>query len=215
MSEELHPFIVFMKRFILEIILLSLAVLLTVFSFVLYRNTTLETLHDEHITPTQSATHIPSLMAELSGAVTHPGVYSLPEGSRIKDLLNKAGGLLKEADKTYISRNINQARYLVDQEKLYIPTIQEVTDGIVSERKIDFDYLSPQQSVAHENSPSVQGKIHINTATGEELDSLPGVGESTVNKIINGRPFNSLHDLLGNKIVTQNVFTQIKDLIDL
>ena len=59
-------------------------------------------------------------------------------------------------------------------------------------------------------SPTI---INLNTASAEELDTLPGVGAVTVNKIINGRPYSTIEDLLNKKIVNKGVFENIKGLI--
>jgi len=63
------------------------------------------------------------------------------------------------------------------------------------------------------SSVSAIGLININTASSEDLDSLPGVGPVTADKIINGRPYQTINDLIDRKILTNKVFSQIKDKI--
>lgn len=140
------------------------------------------------------------LIIEAAGAVIKPGIYELPIGSRINDLLVLAGGLSGEADRDWLSKNINLAQKLSDGQKIYIPK-----NGEVGGVKID--------AGNEVGSGKLEARININTATASELDTLWGVGEVTVQKIIAGRPFQKPEDLLYKKIVKSNVWEKIKDLV--
>lgn len=92
----------------------------------------------------------------VSGAVAAPGVYELPEGSHVFDAVKAAGDVLPYADVD----GVNMAEALHDCEKVYIP-------------------LDPNKT-----SPDALGKININKAGRDELQTLPGVGIKTAEKII-------------------------------
>jgi competence protein ComEA len=136
------------------------------------------------------------IQVDIEGAVVNPGVYKLGTDSIVQDALVASGGLAPEADREYISKNINLASKLSDGAKIYIPKIGEknevsvVTDGNIA-----------------------TGLININTASKESLDTLPGVGSVTADKIISNRPYQQINDLLEKSIVSSKVFTQIKDRI--
>ncbi|MBI2049700.1 ComEA family DNA-binding protein [Candidatus Roizmanbacteria bacterium] len=138
-----------------------------------------------------------NLTIDIEGSVVKPGVYLLPLNSRVKDALVIAGGLSANADRDFISKSINLATKLSDGAKIYIPRIGE--NVTVSTTSIIGSIVSEQ--------------ININTATEEMLDSLPGVGPATIEKIINGRPYSSINDLLDKKVVGSKVFSDIKEKI--
>lgn len=139
-----------------------------------------------------------TIWVDLAGAVVKPGVYELPDGSRLKDLLTLAGGLAGEADRVWVEKNLNLAQKLVDSQKVYIPG--------------QFDSGGTSGEVAGE-STMVSGKININSASAAELDTLWGIGEARAKGIIDNRPYSSIDELLSKKIVPANVFEAIKDKI--
>lgn len=138
---------------------------------------------------------ITKIQVDVEGAVSKPGVYKLGTGSIIQDALIASGGLSNEADREYVSKNINLASKLSDGAKIYIPKLGENAENLVSGSSVS------------------TGLININTASEKELDTLPGIGSVTANKIISGRPYLSVNDLLDKKIVSSKVFTQIKEKI--
>jgi competence protein ComEA len=135
------------------------------------------------------------IVVDVAGAVTKPGVYRIKEGSRFQDAIVEAGGLSPQADSEKIAKQINLAAKLIDSAKVYVPFKGE--SGAES------------QGVG-EGEGSL---ININTASAKELDSLPGVGSVTSEKIINSRPYGAVEELVKNKIISQRVFGQIKEKI--
>lgn len=127
---------------------------------------------------------------DISGAVVSPGVYALPAGSRVLDGLKAAGGLSTEADSDWVAKNLNLATVLKDADKLYLPKSGEVI-----------------------STKSGSRLININTASQDELDSLPGVGLSTAKKIVDARPYSAIEELVAKKVVGQTLFQKIKDQI--
>ena len=139
-----------------------------------------------------------SILVDVEGAVVTPGVYKLAGSSIIKDALVSSGGLSENADRDFVSKNINLAAKLYDGAKIYIPKIGE--EVVQTEQTADVN-------------GSAQSLININTASSDSLDSLPGVGPATVTKIIDGRPYTKPDDLLDKKVVSSKVYSQIKDKI--
>lgn len=141
----------------------------------------------------------PVVAVHVSGAVARPGVYELPEGSRANDAIAAAGGALEDAD----PNALNLARVLSDGEQVVVPTVQE------SEQQ---DYAD-----ATGQTSGLSGKVNINTASAEQLDTLPGVGESTAQKIIDDReengPFSSPEDLKRVSGIGEKKYEDLADLI--
>lgn len=146
------------------------------------------------------------IMVHISGQVNKPGLVILKDGDRIIDAVNKAGGLKDEAD---LDR-INLAKKLNDEEKIYIPKIGEnETIDVNTDVTMDntqFSSVSTTQS----------GKININTASRNQLESLPGIGEKLAERIIQYREnkkFESIHEITSVSGIGEKRFEAIKDLI--
>lgn len=141
------------------------------------------------------------IVVDVEGAVEKPGIYRLPMDSRHQDALIAAGGMNKSADRSLVAKTLNMAAKLTDGMKLYIPHKGEVI------------------SVTSNSGSAVAGVatsiISINSGSVGELDSLPGVGQVTANKIISNRPYGSLEELVSKKAVSKSVFEKIKDRISL
>ena len=138
---------------------------------------------------------------DVSGAVFKPGVYQLKEGSRLQDGLVMAGGLSDEADRDWVEKNLNLAIKLTDGNKVYIPRVGEAND-------------ESNQGLG-QVAGMATGLININTASMADLDTLSGVGEKTAEKIIAGRPYSKIEDLVDKKIVGKAVFEKIKEKISI
>ena len=138
------------------------------------------------------------LVVQVSGAVVRPGVYSLPVGSRVADAIAAAGGYSPDVDPRAAETQLNLAAKLVDAELIHVPRRGDV-------------------AAAASSGPShTSGLINLNTATAAELDTLPGVGPATAQKIIAAReqsPFKSVNDLVTRKIVTAAVLAKFRSLV--
>lgn len=137
------------------------------------------------------------IVVDVEGAVISPGVYSIDSKSRTVDALAAAGGLAEDADRVWVEKNINLAKRVSDGLKIYIPRAGE-------------QVLSDSSSVSVGTAGPV---ININTASASDLDSLPGVGAVTSQKIIENRPYIETTDLLTKKILGQATYEKIKDKI--
>jgi len=107
-----------------------------------------------------------ALVVHVVGAVRKPGLYRLRDGSRIADAVARAGGVTRRADVSLV----NLAAPLADGAQVVVP------------KRV------PAAAVGSEGAPSApSGPLHLNTATLEQLDELPGVGPSTAQKILDFR----------------------------
>jgi competence protein ComEA len=140
-----------------------------------------------------------TIFVDIEGAVINPGLYNLPDNSRIQDGLTAAGGLAAKADREHIAKTMNLATKLADGSKLYVPFVGEAVDS---------------GTVLNSSVSDQTGRlININIASEAELDVLPGIGPVTAQKIIVGRPYGSVDELLSKKVVGAKVFDQIKEKI--
>src|SRR5262249_28040573 len=123
------------------------------------------------------------VVVAVGGAVTHPGLYRLPPGSRVGDAIAAAGGYAGTLDAGLADRQLNLAAIVHDGDKGRVPMRGEAA-GDPSGSAVPGDAAGG-------------GPIDLNRATAEELDSLPGVGPATAAKIIAAReqqPFTSVDD---------------------
>ena len=139
------------------------------------------------------------IMVDVSGAVVNPGVYKLESESRIEDAIKAAGGLAEQASGEYVSKSLNLAQKISDGVKIYIPYQGEKITGQAS--------VGIVAGIKNSNS----GGVNISSANQAELEALPGIGPVTASKIISGRPYGKVSDLLDQKIVPKTTFEKIKD----
>lgn len=139
------------------------------------------------------------IVVDIAGSVEKPGLYKLPSGSRIGDGLVMAGGLGADADREWVSKNLNLAEVVKDGGKIYVP------EKGATERE------TPSQSSG--KGVTLSGKININTASLGELDSLTGIGEARAKLILDNRPYSNPADLVSKAKIPQSVYDKIKDSI--
>jgi competence protein ComEA len=160
------------------------------------------------------ASHAPDLVVDVGGAVAHPGVYRLPEGSRIADAIGAAGGYGATADALLVDRQLNLAAVVRDGDKVRVPARG---DAALSDGSGGGDGSSSgSSSGAGQGAAAGAGPVDLNHATAEALDTLPGVGPATVAKIIAARekqPFASVDDLLARKVVGAATFEKLRALV--
>lgn len=200
-------------RYKAEVILLTISIVICGTSLLLFFQQQ-NNLDVVQIKPAQKAVRSESqkkqVTVDVSGAVKHPFVYSFPDGVRIIDVLQKAGGLTPDADAAFVRRSINYARMVTDQEKIYFPFIADTAEGIIVENRRIIDYTSPNNMVGQQEAAEY---ININSASLLELDQLPGIGKVQSEAIINGRPYNELADLIQRNVIKQSVYDKIKGQI--
>lgn len=161
------------------------------------------------------------ILIDISGEVNKPGVVELEEGARIKDAIEMAGGITKNA---YTS-DINLAYKLEDGMKIKIPSKKEVKDSKNQVNENNYISTDAGENIKTSNSNSTSDSntkmqktiVNINTATQKELETLPGIGQATAEKIIKYREekgkFNKIDDLKKVSGIGDAKFEKIKDYI--
>ncbi len=154
------------------------------------------------------------ILVDIGGAIVSPGVYCFQKGSSIIDAVKKAKGFTTDAGFKYISMRINLATVMLDNSKVYIPFETDYNCSLLTFNlpKEIIDITIPDTE-AEGDQEEQESCISINTATSQELDSLEGVGPSTALKIIEGRPYAALEDLLNVSGIGQTTFNSFKDMI--
>ncbi|MEK4969193.1 helix-hairpin-helix domain-containing protein [Cytobacillus sp. FSL R7-0696] len=136
------------------------------------------------------------VMVDIKGEVKDPGVYALKSTQRIVDAIQVAGGFLSEADQ----KQVNLAQKLTDEMVIYIPKVGE--EGVSS--------LPPLND-------GNDGKINLNQATVEQLETLPGIGPSKAEDILSYREevgsFKAIENLKEVSGIGEKTFEKLKDLI--
>ncbi len=158
------------------------------------------------VAPTATAA-VKKIAVYVNGAVNRAGVYTLPDGSRVVDALELAGGLLPSADADIV----NQAALLKDGQQVYIPYRgTPVPPGLQSGGAA----APPAKTAA---SPTSSGPINLNTATRADLDSLPGIGPTLADRILEYRqqhgPFKRIEDLKNVSGIGDKLFEGLKSRV--
>ena len=116
-----------------------------------------------------------NVIVHIMGEVNNPGILELPEGSRLKDVIEMAGGLTEQAN----IFKVNLAYIVQDGQKIIIPNLNEKSTEIA--------VIDDSENFIADNPTTSGGKININTATQSELESITGVGPSMASKILQYR----------------------------
>ncbi len=191
MSSQLSP-----KLIILACLILTIMLILAGALVVLSRpEPTIISIHPPRptATPAPTATQLP-ILVYVTGAVNQgETTYTLPYGSRVSDALAAAGGLTEHADRSLV----NLAGRLRDGDHVHVPALGELGGDLPT--------------------PSGGQIIFINSATQEELESLPGIGAVTARRIIEYRElageFRNLNDLDNVAGIGEAMLEKLKDLI--
>lgn len=133
----------------------------------------------------------------ICGAVVKPGVYTLPQGSRIYEVIQAAGGLCDDAEDTFV----NQAEPVSDGMMIRIYTKEEA---------------ELQKEMPADNMQS-DGRVDINAAGVTELMTLPGIGSAKAEAIVSYRTengeFSNIEDLMEIPGIKEGIFAQIREHI--
>jgi len=130
-----------------------------------------------------------AVVAQAAGAVVGPGVYRLPAGSRVADLIAAAGGVAADADPGAVLL----AAPVRDGDRVYVPRVGEAVPAPVT--AADSGGSGPPGATA------TAGPVNLNAASADELDALPGVGPATAQAIVAHRE-------------AQGAFTSVDALLD-
>lgn len=142
------------------------------------------------------------VVVDIKGEIDSPGVYQLKEGSRIIDVIEKAGGLLTEADTT----SVNFAQLVTDQMVIYIP--KEGEESLFNQANMN---------EIQESSSQVEKQIDLNKAEKDSLMSLNGIGSSKADSIIAYREeygfFQTIEEIKNVSGIGDATFEKLKDAI--
>jgi competence protein ComEA len=158
----------------------------------------------EVVAPLESVAATPSsrapLVVHVVGAVRRPGLFRLPEGSRVADAVARAGGATRKADLA----GLNLAAPLVDGTQVLVPARVGAVEAVES-------------GATTQPGAGPARKVSLSSATAEELDALPGVGPITAQKILDFRaehgPFASVDDLDAVPGIGPTRIEQLRDLV--
>ncbi|MDD6551088.1 MAG: ComEA family DNA-binding protein [Lachnospiraceae bacterium] len=152
---------------------------------------------------TEEKETVDEIYVQIEGAVVNPGVYKLSADSRVFTLIEKAGGLKKDA----ASSEINQAELLTDGQKITILTKKDLKD-----RDKAGDTAASVTEASSEN-----GKVDINRADPSQLTTISGIGPSKAEAIIAYReehgPFRKTEDITKVSGIGDATYQKIKDKI--
>lgn len=202
-----------------KIILIILLVIALFIYYYFYTKNNTEEINNENLEITntekidEKKKEEEKIIIHITGAVNKEGIVELETNSRIADAIEKAGGAKENAD----LKNINLATILEDGMKIHIPTIEETEANKNTEIENNNFQAITETTDNLLNTEKTKEKININTATKEELDTLPGIGPSIASKIINYRQengkFKNIEELKEVSGIGEAKYEKIKDLI--
>ena len=220
-----------------EIILacLGLVLLLVIGSFFIYKNYTAENKEEKNIVlntkkdikKDEEEEEEVYYQVDIKGEVINPGIYTVKEGSRVIDVIRLAGDLTEVADTSVL----NLSKKVKDEMVIIVYSYNEVeafTETIEKE-EIEQEACLSQNGIQNDacikdstddtssSSVVISGKVSLNTATLDELMTLPGIGESKAQAIIEYREevgaFQNIEELKEVSGIGDAIFDQIKENI--
>lgn len=155
----------------------------------------------------------------VSGAVANPGLHEIAPGSRAVEAIAAAGGMTEEANKD----KVNLAKICKDGMQVNVPRLTKERRRLAAANTSASGVEAAGQNsasynAAQESETALMGKVHLNTATAEELETLPGVGAVTAQRIVEYRSahgFAKIEDLMNVKGIGQAKFKKMQPWLDL
>lgn len=173
--------------------------------------------NDQFLVEKETVTEVKPLEEELiyvhvCGYVLNPGIYALEKDSRVYQAVEAAGGYLPQAAKDYL----NQAKILMDEEKIVVYSRKEV-EGFTKEELTESVYYGETTVTDQSKNDSNLNLVNINEADLEELMTLPGIGESRAQLILEYREntgeFQSIEEIQQVNGIKEGLFEKLKDKI--
>lgn len=157
---------------------------------------------------------VKTIICQIDGQVMKPGVYTLHENARVFEIIELAGGLTKDA----YTMDINQAEFLSDGEKIYVPTKAQsgTVSPITKSTKQQVSELT-QETIRSTDDKENGLRVNINTADAKTLQTMSGIGPTTAEKIIEYRKkagaFQKPEDIMNVSGIGEKTFEKIRDSI--
>ena len=151
------------------------------------------------------------VVVEVAGAVAHPGVFRLPTGSRVADVIDAAGGYGPRVDTTRVGQELNLAARVQDGDRVHVASRDE---AVTTSEPAGTSVAGDRGGTGSGGTNG--GLVDLNLATAEALDQLPGIGPVTAAKILAAReeaPFVSVDDLRSRGILGEKTFERLRDLV--
>ena len=170
---------------------------------------------EENIIANEIVEDVKKIAIHITGEVKKTGIIYLEKGSRIADAVAEAGGATKNANLD----QVNLAYVLEDGQKIYIPNKKEKLEAgeYIIEKSGNNVLVENGKSSSTNSSKGVGGKVNINSANQTELETLPGIGPSLAQRIIEYREtngeFEKIEDLQNVKGIGDSKYSNIKEKI--
>ncbi len=210
------------QKIIIEIIIILIIIIIVIYNLINVKKGTEDFIYTDNINYTnyndnlintntnlENEIEIEKIKVYIIGQVNSSGVIELEYGSRIEDAIILAGGPTEIADLS----KVNLAYQIEDGQKIYIPSIYD--------KNVEYVLDGSGENIieGNNNSQNTNKKININKSNVTELTSIPGIGESTAQKIIDYRnengKFSSIEDLKNISGIGEKKFEKIKEYIDI
>ena len=163
------------------------------------------------------------IRVDIKGAIRNPGVYELENGSVVNDLIKASGGLMSNAD----TSTLNLSKKLTNEMVIVVYTKDEVKEmkqsdklgdaNIIEELNDNSSIIGGSSETSKKTTSKSSGKINLNTASKEELETLNGIGSSKAESIIQYRStcgaFRTIEDIKNISGIGDSVYAKIKDYI--
>ena len=178
---------------------------------------------EQQAVQTEEAAAEAKITVYVSGAVAKPGLHEIAPGSRAVDAIEAAGGMTEEANKD----RVNLAKICKDGMQVNVPRLsakelrklkQAQNVYVGDSANAVANAVQPVNYVSAVQQDYSDGKIRLNSATIEELEELPGVGEVTAQRIVEYRNlhgFNKIEDIMNVKGIGQAKFNKMRPYLDL
>ena len=217
------------------LVCLGLVLLLVIGSFFIYKNYTAENKEEKNIVlntkkdtkKDEEEEEEDYYQVDIKGEVINPGIYTVKEGSRVIDVIRLAGDLTEVADTSVL----NLSKKVKDEMVIIVYSYDEVVNFTATKEKeeIEQEACLSQNGIQNDacikdstddtssSSVVISGKVSLNTATLDELMTLPGIGESKAQAIIEYREevgaFQNIEELKEVSGIGDAIFDQIKENI--
>ncbi|TWI56377.1 helix-hairpin-helix domain-containing protein [Halalkalibacter nanhaiisediminis] len=189
------------------VFLIGIVLLVSLVLFLHFRNAEMEEvqvdwsnsfLEDNETEEVEEIVEPAFYVVDIKGAVQHPGVYELAQGSRVHEVIKRAGGFLEEADQ----KQLNLAELLHDEMMIYVPIEGEEVHTT---------------NINTADGGNSDGRIAINSADAQALEQLPGIGPAKAQAIIAYRdehgPFKEVDDLLNVSGIGPKSLEQFREMV--